>query len=125
MRNLPKEVKDAWVLHKKEVVFTTVNKDGIPNSIYVAIIFFYDENTIVIADNKFNKTNENIASGSAASILFITDEYAAYQIKGSIKCYENGPIYDAMKKANKEGYPGYKAVAINIEEVYKGAEKLV
>ncbi len=125
MNELPKEVKDAWELHKKEVVFTTVSKDGTPNSVYVAIIFFYDENTIVIADNKFDKTNKNIAEGSSASLLFITDEYAAYQIKGSIKCYSDGPIYDAMKKANKEGYPGYKAVAINIEEVYKGADKLV
>ncbi len=125
MSELPKEVKDAWELHKKEVVFTTVSKDGTPNSVYVAIIFFYDENTIVIADNKFDKTNKNIAEGSSASLLFITDEYAAYQIKGSIKCYSDGPIYDAMKKANKEGYPGYKAVAINIEEVYKGADKLV
>jgi len=125
MKELPQEVKDAWKLHKKEVVFTTVSKDGIPNSVYVAIIFLQDENTIVIADNKFDKTNKNIADGSSASVLFITEEYAAYQIKGSIKCYTEGPIYDAMKKANKEGYPGHKAVAINIEEVFKGAEKLV
>ncbi len=124
MKNLPQEVKDAWKMHKKEVVFTTVSKEGSPNSVYVAIIFFYDENTIVIADNKFHKTNKNIEENSSASILFITDEYAAYQIKGTIKCYTEGPIYDAMKKANKEGYPGYKAVAINVEEVYKGAEKL-
>jgi uncharacterized protein len=123
MREL-KEVKDAWDIRKKEVVFTTVDKEGIPNSVYVAIVFLYDKNTIVIADNKFDKTNQNIASGSTASILFITDEYSAYQIKGSIKCYTDGPIYDAMKKVNKEGYPGHKAVAINIEEVYKGAEKL-
>jgi len=125
MKDLPQEVKDAWKMHKKEVVFTTVSKDGIPNSVYVAIIFFYDKNTIVIADNKFHKTNKNIEENSSASILFITDEYAAYQIKGTIKCYTEGPIYDAMKKANKEGYPGYKAVAINVEEVYKGSEKLI
>ena len=124
MREL-KEVKDAWNVRKREVVFTTVCDKGIPNSVYVAVIFLHDKNTIVIADNKFDKTNQNIASGSRASILFITDKYSAYQIKGSIKCYTDGPIYDAMKKENKEGYPGHKAVAITIDEVYKGAEKLL
>jgi len=119
------ETSKAWDSRKGPIVFTTVGEKGIPNSIYVTCVSKYDEGTIVIANNYFDKTQKNILSGSKATILFITDESKSYQIKGSIKYYTEGDIFDDMKKWNPEKHPGHGAVAVEVEEVYSGAKKLL
>lgn len=125
MTTLPEIVKEAWADRESFPVFTTVDTSGVPNSIYVGAINLYDDRTIVIANNKFDKTKANIQSGSTGSILFITKEVKAYQIKGSIEYFTSGAIFDYMKKMNPEGYAGHGAVAVRVEAVYCGAEKLV
>jgi predicted pyridoxine 5'-phosphate oxidase superfamily flavin-nucleotide-binding protein len=85
----------------------------------------YDESTIVVADNYFEKTRKNILSGSKGSILFMTAEGKAFQIKGSIEYHKEGPIFDDMKRWNPKIRPGHAAAALNVEEIYSGAERLL
>lgn len=125
MALLPDSVPKAWGKREGPVVFSTVNGNGIPNSIYANCANIYDRETIVIADNYFNKTLKNILNGSKGSLLFITDEKKAYQIKGSIEYYKSGEIFDDMKKWNPDKHPGKAAAAIKVEEVYSGSEKLL
>lgn len=49
------------------VIFTTVDEKGTPNSIYVTCVNKIAPDKIVIADNKFHKTRENIRAGRKAS----------------------------------------------------------
>jgi len=49
---------------KGPVILTTVDKNGIPNAIYVTCISKFSEDTIVVADNYFNKTKKNILARS-------------------------------------------------------------
>lgn len=125
MSKLPEIVSKAWDEKISPVIFTTVDKDGIPNSIYATCVSKYDEETLVVADNYFDKTKKNILSGSTGSILFITEENKAYQTKGKLTYHIDGPIFDDMKAWNPEKHPGHAAVSLHIEEVFKGAEKLV
>ena len=125
MKNLPEQVSKAWDTRKDAVVFSTVDINGMPNSIYVTCVSKYNESVIVIADNYFNKTRKNILAGSKASILFITGEGTSFQLKGTIKYYTNGEIYDDMKKWNPSKHPGNAATALEVEEVYSGSEKLL
>jgi uncharacterized protein len=125
MKKMPEEVSKAWDKREGPVVFTTVDKEGIPNSIYATCVSKYDEETIVIANNYFEKTKKNILIGSLGSILFITDEKKSYQIKGSIRYYTDGDIFDDMKKWLPEKYPGHAAVSIDIKEIYSGSKKLL
>lgn len=125
MNKLPEKVSKAWDLRKDAVVFSTVDINGIPNSIYVTCVSKYNESVIVIADNYFNKTRKNILAGSKACILFITNEGTSYQLKGSVKYHKNGKIFDDMKKWNPSKHPGNAATALEIEEVYSGSEKLL
>lgn len=111
--------KIAW-----PAIFTTVDKNKKPNAVYVGC-FKLSENKIVIANNKFYKTAENVNNGSYGAFLFITQERIAYQVKGPLKNYKSGPIYDEMKQWLDPKYPGYSAVVLTIEEIYSGREKIL
>lgn len=125
MAKLPEIASKGWESRKGAVVLTTVSKDGVANSIYATCVSKYDDETLVVADNYFDKTRANILSGSDGVLLYITEEDKAFQVKGSIEYCTEGPMFDDMKKWNPEKHPGHAAVVIKIEEVFKGAEKLV
>ena len=126
MAKLPEVVSEAWKNRKGAIVLTTVAADGVANSIYATCVSKFDDETLVVADNYFDKTRKNILSGSEKGvILFITEEDKAYQVKGTLKYHTDGPVYDDMKKWNSDQHPGVAALALKVEEVYKGAEKLL
>jgi len=122
---LPETVSKAWDEKKGPVIFSTVGEDGTPNAIYVTCVAKYGKEMLVVADNYFDKTRKNIFSGSKGSMLFITSEDKSYQVKGSIEYHREGAIFEDMKKWNPSKHPGHAAVALKIEEVYSGAEKLL
>jgi len=125
MSVLPKDVSKAWDDRDGAIVLTTVDGSGQPNSIYATCVKKFSEDKLVVADNYFNKTRANILAGSKGSILFITKEGKAFQIKGSIDYAEQGEIYDDMKQWLDPKFPGNAAAVLNAEEVYSGAEKLL
>ena len=106
-------------------MLTTVSENGMPNSIYATCVSKYNESTLVIADNYFDKTRTNIKNGSKGSILFIANSGKSYQVKGSIEYHTEGEIFDDMKTWNPTTHPGHAATVLKVEEVYSGSEKLV
>ncbi len=122
METLPKEIIDAWNNKEDAVVLTTVNRDGMPNSIYATCVSLYKDKKILIADNYFNKTRVNILNGSKGCVLFITKEGKSYQIKGLLDYCKNGYEFEDMKKWNPEKHPGHAVVGIMEEEIYSGAD---
>ena len=125
MAALPEAVSNAWNDRKGPAIFTTVDASGTPNTIYVTCVSKFDEETIVIADNYFSKTRQNIQAGSQGSVLFMTEDNKVYQIKGTIEYHTSGPVFDDMKCWNPKNHPGHAAAAVKVEEVYSGAEKLL
>ncbi len=125
MSNIQDQILKEWNDRQNYIVFTTVNKESIPNSVYIGYASLYDENTLLIADNKLSKTKENVLSGSKGSVLFITSETKAYQIKGSLSYEKKGKYFDDMKKWNREDLPGHGVVILAVEEIFSGAEKLL
>jgi len=125
MPQLPEAVKAAWEKRNGPAVFATVNEGSMPNAIYVTCVALYDDGTVLIADNYFDKTRRNILAGSKGSFLFTTEGGTTYQIKGTISRHTSGPIFDHMKSWNPQKHPGYAAAALAVEEVYSGAEKLL
>ncbi len=125
MAALPEEVSKAWKNRKGPIILSTVNKKGIPNSIYVTCVSKYSDDILVVANNYFSKTLENIEANSKGSILFITKEDKSYQVKGSIEYHKDGLVFEDMKKWNPKKHPGHGATALKVEEAYSGAEKLL
>ena len=125
MAKLPEIAIQAWENHEGPFVLTTVDSNGMPNSIYVTCVKKISNEQIVVADNKMHKTRANILAGSPVSLLYINKEKKAFQLKGSLAYQTSGKIFDEMKKGwLDKKYPGHAAVVIQIEEVYSGAEKL-
>lgn len=121
---IPQEIKEAWNNRKGPIVFTTVSADAVPNSIYATCVSLFENNSVIVANNYFSKTIENIRSGSKGIILFITEEDKSYQIKGNIEYVTRGKAFDDMKSWNPERLPGHGAAIVKVEEIFSGAEKL-
>lgn len=119
------ELNKAWENREEAVVLTTTDKEGIPNAIYATCVRKRSDDTLVVADNYFNKTRANILAGSKGSLLFITKEGKSFQLKGTIEYHTAGPIFEEMKKWNSQRLPGNAAAILNVEHVFSGAEKLI
>jgi hypothetical protein len=125
LTTLPETAAQAWESREGPVVLTTVDANGIPNTIYVTCVKKISDSQIVVADNKMNKTRANIKAGGSVSLLYITGEKKAFQIKGTAQYQTSGAIFDDMKTGwLDKKYPGHAAVVIDVEEVYSGADKL-
>ncbi|MHC5035351.1 MAG: pyridoxamine 5'-phosphate oxidase family protein [Planctomycetota bacterium] len=125
MPPLPEAVSEAWDERQGPAVFTTVDKNGMPNSVYVGNLSKLTEEKLIIADNYFHKTRANVLDGSRGALLFITTKGEAYQIKGGLERHTSGEIYDDMKQWLDPRHPGVAAVVLNVEEVYRGANRLL
>ncbi len=124
MTAIPKEVREAWDAKEVPAVLTTISKEGIPNTIYATCVSLFGENKILIANNKFQKTYENIMGCDKATFLFITREKKAYQLKGAITYKTEGAEFDDMKKWNRPDLAGKGVAIINVQEIYSGAKKI-
>ena len=121
---LPQEVIQAWEERNGPVVFTTADAEGNPNAIYATCVGRFDESTLVIADNYFDKTRANIKNGSRGSVLFITKGNKAYQVKGTLEYHTEGALFDFMKSWNPEKHSGHAAAVLRVKEAFSGAKKL-
>jgi predicted pyridoxine 5'-phosphate oxidase superfamily flavin-nucleotide-binding protein len=119
------EIKQAWDNRNKAIVLTTVSTDGVPNSIYATCNERYNDDTILVANNFFDKTLKNIESTGKATVLFITNDDKSFQIKGAVKHYTSGAEFENMKSWNPTQLPGHGVAVIYIEEVYSGVKKLI
>ncbi len=117
-------LKKAWEQRDGAIVLTTVDNNGMPNSIYATCVELSDDSRIVIADNYFYKTKQNIETKSKASVLFITTSGKSYQIKGEIEYHTSGDIYTWMKSWNPTKHPGLGALVINTTQIYSGKDEL-
>ena len=124
MITIPEILKNKWKNKQDAIVLTTVSNKGVPNSIYATQVALYGNSKVLVANNKFKKTLENIEECKEATVLFLTKEMKAYQLKGTIGYKTVGEEFDDMKKWNRADLPGYGVAIIEVNEVYSGAEKL-
>ena len=125
MAALPEIVRNAWEDRDGPVVLATISDTGVPNIIYATCVSMSGTDKLVVADNFFNKTRANILANSKGSLLFITKDQKAYQLKGSFEYHKEGEIFDDMRKWNPPEHPGHAAAVLNVEQVYSGAEQLL
>ena len=122
---LPEIVREAWINREGPVVLVTVSADGVPNAIYATCVGTFGDDRLVVADNYFDKTRQNLLGGGRGALLFITKEGKAYQVKGTLEYHRDGAVFESMKTWNPAKHPGHAAAALRVEEVYSGATRLV
>ncbi len=125
MTKMSTELLAAWADRQPPVILTTVDGDGMPNSIYATCANHFGTDKLVIADNYFSKTRANLLKGTKGAILFMTKAGKPIQIKGTMTYQTEGEVFNDMKCWNPEKHPGHAAAVMMVEEAYCGAEKLL
>ncbi len=126
---IPKHIQE--IINKQELhILSTSTKDGIPNIIYLKFLKVYNDKQILIADNKFSKTEKNLLENPRISFVVLDKENEqSYQVKGTIEFHRDGNIFkDAVewvedKRSSPATYPK-SGIILNVEEIYCGAEKI-
>jgi uncharacterized protein len=115
---LPDSVITALDNLTTPVIFATADNLGLPNVIYCTPCMRAGDETLLLADNYFVKTRANAQSGSQGSILFLTPEWKAYQVKGTLEYLTGGPLFDQMRATVDAKHPRVAAVVLHVGEVY-------
>ncbi|MFP4068886.1 MAG: pyridoxamine 5'-phosphate oxidase family protein [Opitutales bacterium] len=123
---LPEEILKAWEVRDPAAVLTTVSREGVPNTVYVSCCGLVEPNRILICDAKFGKTLENLRSGRPeVAFLFFAPDFAAYQLKGRVRYFAEGPILEAGKAFAKPDVETRGVAEVEVTEVYKGSDRLM
>ena len=126
---IPKHIQE--VINKQELhILSTSSKEGTPNIIYLKFLKVYDDEQILIANNKFSKTEKNLLENPKISfVVFDKENRKAYQIKGTVEFHKEDQIFkDTVrwvkdKKLASATYPK-SGIILNVKEIYCGAEKI-
>ncbi|MCS3923662.1 pyridoxamine 5'-phosphate oxidase family protein [Methanosalsum natronophilum] len=104
------------------VPIATASADSIPNVAFVGFLKVVNEDTIMVADNFFNKTKQNLQENNKVAFV-VYDGYTkrSYQIKGTAEVKTSGPEYDEMVEwvnSLMPDMPKKAAVMIHVDEVF-------
>ncbi len=121
MVKMPAEVRET-LEKQKPVPIATASKDGTPNVVFVGLLKILDDENLMLVDNFFKKTAQNLADNPRISILCYNGETKkSFQIKGSTTMCREGENYDQMKKwvqGVNPKLPAKGCVMVKIDEIY-------
>jgi hypothetical protein len=121
MVKVPDNIREAFT-EQKVIPMATVNGDGVPNVIYVAVWWWEDDETMCVVNNYLNKTLANIRENGRVS--FVCYGSGSYQIKCVAEEATEGPLYEkARELATKRDrpLPGRSAIVCKVSEIYQGS----
>jgi hypothetical protein len=128
---IPENVKESLnaSLKQRRLVLATCSKSGVPNTVPIGIMKFKDDDTVILCDNYFLKTKENLGSNPRVAVtgwnmeekdgkLAVKD---GFQIKGKVKVEDKGVFYEHTKaelKAINPNWPVKAILLLNVEDIY-------
>ncbi|MGM5481887.1 MAG: pyridoxamine 5'-phosphate oxidase family protein [Nanobdellota archaeon] len=123
---IPEHIKKA--IQNQEIhILATSTKEAKPNIVYVKFLKVYNDEQILIANNKFFKTEKNIEENPRLSFVVLNENGKSYQIKGTTQIHTNDNVFEDTTAWVKEARPDLQpksAVILNVEEIFSGAEKI-
>ncbi|OPY91066.1 MAG: Pyridoxamine 5'-phosphate oxidase [Syntrophus sp. PtaU1.Bin208] len=106
------------------IVLSTATGDGIPNAVPVGAKKIIDAETILISDQFFKKTLQNMKTNPQASVTY-WEGSEGYQLKGTVSIETSGPRYEDTVRWIDElsariGVPlkSKGAIILKIEKIY-------
>jgi len=120
MITLPEKVIEN-IKAMKTVVVATVSDVGVPNAVPVAAIVVKDSETILIGDNFFKKTAENVRRPNCYVAVTSWVGSKGYQVKGIGNYVTDGPDYETVKQAIKAIDPNLPAkgcIVMKVTDVF-------
>jgi len=118
---IPTDIQEV-MNEDRAFVFATASKSAIPNINVIGIKQIEDDETVLLADNYFNKTLANIKENTEAAILTKNAEKKLwYQLKGTCQYINEGPRYEKFKewvKSKRETFPAKGMVIFKVKQIY-------
>lgn len=118
---IPQDIQDI-IKNDKVIPFGTTSKDGVPNINMIALKKVADDETILLADNYFNKTLENLMENSNATLITKKEEERRwYQLKGTCQYVNEGYDYEEFKKwvkSIKDTFPMKGMVVFKVKQIF-------
>ncbi|MFI4910484.1 MAG: pyridoxamine 5'-phosphate oxidase family protein [Sedimentisphaeraceae bacterium JB056] len=121
MPTIPENVKKAIEAQDYFAVATST-ADGVPNVAYVKYLKVIEGDKILIGDNYFAKTRENILNNKKVAFAVLDEEKGSFQIKGTATRLTEGKWFDYVQTWVSEKLPRAAAVIVEVENIYNGAE---
>jgi predicted pyridoxine 5'-phosphate oxidase superfamily flavin-nucleotide-binding protein len=104
----------------KTLFLATSSQNRVPNVVPIGAFRLLDDETLLISDQYFNKTLQNIQENPVVALSW-WGEKGGYQIKGPVTLHTNDGIFQEDVAWMKEIRPSLKpksAVVLKIAEVY-------
>jgi len=104
----------------KLAFLATASKSGIPNVVPIAAFKVRDDGTMLISDQYFNKTLENLKQNPEIALSWWAEK-GGFQIKGTVSVHTNDEIFRENIAWMKESWPKFSpksAVLVKITGVY-------
>lgn len=119
MVKLTTDMKES-LTSTKLVYLATSSKDRVPNVVPIAGFKLLDDETLLISDQFFKKTLQNLKENPQVAISW-WGEKGGFQLKGSVTIHTNDEVFKKDVAWMKEKFPTLKpksAVVMSISEVY-------
>jgi uncharacterized protein len=116
---LTQEIKES--LRGTKIAFlATSSEKSIPNVVPIAAFKVRDDGTMLISDQFFNKTLQNMKENPEIALSWWGDK-GGFQIKGTVTIHTNDEIFRQNVAWMKEDWPKFvpkSAVIVTITDVY-------
>lgn len=120
MVKISTDVKE--VLANQQIAsLVTADKNGVPNIVFMGFVKVRDDETIVMANIFWKKTEANLKENPKAAISAYMPPMKAYQIKGNVELIDKDPLMDEVADWVATEMTDLKpkgAALLHIEEVY-------
>lgn len=121
MVKMPPDVRET-LEKQKPVPIATASKSGVPNVVFVGLLKVVDDENIMIADNFFYKTAQNLAENPKISILcYNSENKKSFQIKGNVTVCKEGEPFERMRSwvhGINNKLPAKSCVMVKVTEIY-------
>jgi len=119
MVNLTTGIRES-LAGAKTAFFATSSINGIPNVVPIGAFKVYDDGTILVSDQFFNKTLANMKENPHAALSWWGDR-GGYQIRGTVTLHTDDEVFRHDVAWMKELRPQLKpktAVLLKVTDVY-------
>ncbi|PKL70881.1 MAG: flavin-nucleotide-binding protein [Methanomicrobiales archaeon HGW-Methanomicrobiales-1] len=120
MVTLTDEIKES-LTGTKLVFMATSSKEGMPNVVPIGAFKLLDNETLLISDQFFLKTLQNLKDNPKVAISWWAEK-GGFQLKGPVTLHTNDKIFQqdvAWMKEFKANLSPKSAVILKISEVYQ------
>jgi predicted pyridoxine 5'-phosphate oxidase superfamily flavin-nucleotide-binding protein len=110
------------IIEENAMGFASVNKNGNPHNIAIGYVKVVSKNELLISDNYFEETSENIKYNPNVSLVVWRQDWkencVGYELAGKAEYFTSGKWYEEMKKLPiNDGAPCNGAIIVKLNKI--------